>query len=473
MQNDLIAFNYRISKGAFQMNQVTKTPAIEAQLYNAERMATTIAAHLANRSRGMSRSEIAQIIGGDVSEVTLWRWLTRARDMGLVVMDGNTRNAKWLASDDSRRKLARNHLAQPIHKRPVMGYDASWLQEYTPNSNSYLSDKSKNRLNERCPIGSAPISEMNQHDLSIFMCGLPYASSRMEGNSYDYLSTVTLIETGQEMAGASKKETQMILNHHQATRYLIDNMSYPPTEGSISLTEREIRSLHSILSENLLKNPEDAGTLRKDFIQIQDSSYKPLNVPESIKSCYADIISKAAAIEDPFEQSFFLMIHLPYLQPFVDCNKRTARMACNIPLLRNGVIPMSWMDVEPQHFMDALVAVYELNDTSLMEEIFVDGYMRSVERFQIMNESSEPNEVSLRYRTEIKKSVRSRILNNDDSIPESVHQEDIPAFEAQVQEELDCLMKFTEAYLPRYRLRQGDIDAWLHAKSREGEVPRA
>jgi Fic family protein len=43
------------------------------------------------------------------------------------------------------------------------------------------------------------------------------------------------------------------------------------------------------------------------------------------------ILSTATAITDPFEQSFFVMVQLPYLQPFDDVNKRVSRLAANIP----------------------------------------------------------------------------------------------------------------------------------------------
>jgi Fic family protein len=46
------------------------------------------------------------------------------------------------------------------------------------------------------------------------------------------------------------------------------------------------------------------------------------------------LLTKAAAIRDPFEQSLFLMVQLPYLQPFVDVNERTSRLAANISLSR-------------------------------------------------------------------------------------------------------------------------------------------
>jgi hypothetical protein len=61
----------------------------------------------------------------------------------------------------------------------------------------------------------------------------------------------------------------------------------------------------------------------------------------------------AAEIDDPFEQAFFLMVHLPYLQPFEDVNKRTSRLAANIPLIRRNLCPLYFIDVSQQAYVDA------------------------------------------------------------------------------------------------------------------------
>ncbi|WAH61865.1 Fic family protein (plasmid) [Pseudomonas silvicola] len=44
------------------------------------------------------------------------------------------------------------------------------------------------------------------------------------------------------------------------------------------------------------------------------------------------IIKKARLINNPVESAFFLWVNIAYLQPFEDGNKRTSRLAANIPL---------------------------------------------------------------------------------------------------------------------------------------------
>jgi Fic family protein len=79
--------------------------------------------------------------------------------------------------------------------------------------------------------------------------------------------------------------------------------------------------------------------LRETPIGISSSSYIPTAIPQLISEMFELLLTKAAAIRDPFEQSLFLMVQLPYLQPFVDVNKRTSRLAANISLIKSNLVP--------------------------------------------------------------------------------------------------------------------------------------
>jgi Fic family protein len=106
--------------------------------------------------------------------------------------------------------------------------------------------------------------------------------------------------------------------------------------------------LHSALAENLLPNPADEGRIRQHVVDISKSAYRPLSVPQQLEERFDLLLDKANQIEDPFEQSFFIMVHLPYLQPFADMNKRTSRLAANLPLFRMNLCPLTFLDV-PEH----------------------------------------------------------------------------------------------------------------------------
>ena len=75
-------------------------------------------------------------------------------------------------------------------------------------------------------------------------------------------------------------------------------------------------------SSSRLENPLAEGRLRHIAVGIGWSNYLPLDVPPLIESYFDQILIIASKITDPFEQALFIMVQLPYLQPFDDVNKR-------------------------------------------------------------------------------------------------------------------------------------------------------
>ena len=120
----------------------------------------------------------------------------------------------------------------------------------------------------------------------------------------------------------------MILNHKEAIQYVVDNLD------DVTISRGDICNIHALLADGLLIDPAMAGRLRRLPAGISHSSYHPLEDQFEIEEEFEILITKAAEIVDPFEQSFFLLVHIPYLQAFDDINKRASRIASNIPLLK-------------------------------------------------------------------------------------------------------------------------------------------
>jgi Fic family protein len=283
----------------------------------------------------------------------------------------------------------------------------------------------------------------------------------MEGNSYDFIDTEKLLVDGMAKEGATPEETTMVLNHHEAVRHMINNIHFPPHMNDLAITSRDVKEIHSLLSTHLLRDPSMCGAVRHAPVKIHQSSYIPLAVHDLIDRTLSTICHKAGLIEDPYEQAFFLLVHLPYLQPFEDCNKRTSRVICNIPLLRKGVAPMSWLDVDRADYNLGLIGIYERNNTSLLAEVFVDGYMHSTERFEIMQRTASPNEIQTRYRAETKQVIRSMILNGDNPDLSDIRPADIEPLHIHIERELNLLRSGNLGALVRYGLRDGDVESWM------------
>jgi fido (protein-threonine AMPylation protein) len=404
------------------------------------------------------------------SPITVYRWLAAAIQQGWAERQGEGPAAVYSPSLKVRAENARKHLAEPVGHRRKVGYNDEWVDAYIPNQTYYLSATSRERLHRRSPMGRFPIQSMPSRDLKLFMLDLSFASSKLEGNPYDYASTVRLFEEMIEMEGASKSDKIMLMNHYEALSFMVNNSSYPPTDNSVRVRAHDVRSLHALLSADLLASPSMCGALRQSHVEIGYSSYVPPDIPDFVKQRFDVVMSKAGAIEDPFEQAFYLLAQLPYLQPFEDCNKRTSRVACNIPLLRSGILPMSWMDTDHRDYISGVLSIYERNETALLEEIFVEGYLRATERFQLISRTREPEAVAVMYRGELRQYVRNRIINGDFSTPPGVSQEHGAEFLAYAEREIEAL-KDNPINGIRYGLDEDSIEAWTRFEIPAGEQP--
>jgi Fic family protein len=240
--------------------------------------------------------------------------------------------------------------------------------------------------------------------LNRLLIDLSFNSSRLEGNTYSLLDTERLIKDGAPATGKSPQETQMILNHKGAIEFLVE------PSPQVGLNRFTITNLHAYLSENLLGNPAAEGRLRTVPVDIGQSVFVPTAIPQLIEECFASILAKAQQIQNPYEQAFFVLVHIPYLQPFENVNKQVARLAANIPLFRQNLCPLSFTNVPKRLYIEGLLGVYELNDVALFKEVFLWTYRRSVSRYKVIQESlGSPNPVNLIYRDLIKQIVKELV----------------------------------------------------------------
>ena len=192
----------------------------------------------------------------------------------------------------------------------------------------------------------------------------------------------------------------MILNHKDAIAFLVG------AAEDIGFNRYTILNLHAILANNLLADQSAAGRLRRIGVGIEKSAFHPLEVPQLIEECFNQILATAASIEDPFEQAFFVMVQLPYLQPFDDVNKRTSRLGANIPFIKANLSPLSFTEVPRDTYTEAVLGVYELNKIDLLKDVFIWAYERSAARYAAVRQSlGEPDTFRLKYRAALREIV--------------------------------------------------------------------
>lgn len=418
----------------------------------------------------------------ETSRRTLQRWISQLASEGRVIVEGEGRARRYIAvalppveafegfpagiplSPDSRDILA--YIDQPLEMRKPVGYQRDFLESYEPGQTWYLPEPLRHQLQKMGQTGKSelPAGTHGREILGLLLIDLSWASSHLEGNTYSRLDTRDLIEKGRAAKGKAKIETQMILNHKAAIELIFDNID------EVGFNRYTLMGLHGTLAENLLPNPADEGRLRQHIVEISKSVYRPLSVPAQIEEHFDLLLEKADRIPDPFEQSFFVLVHLPYLQPFADVNKRTSRLAANLPLIRANLCPLTFVDVPEQAYSRAMLGVYEMTRIELLRDLYLWGYERSTQEYlAIRQELAEPDPLRLAYRSLIKSTVREVVLHPaEDPLTKiraavaEVTEEDRANVQALILEEL---RRIHEGVLARYGLRPSELKAWQSQQS--------
>jgi hypothetical protein len=410
-----------------------------------------------------------------LSRRTLQRRLASLVETGRIQVEGAGRSRRYLTSIDpssSEEGIPLSPLASrvrrlvrlPLAQRQPVTYQRAFLDAYRPNETFYLEAESRRRLAEVGLVQGEvrPAGTYARRILNRLLIDLAWNSSRLEGNTYSLLETDRLLQLGEVTEGKTAVEAQMILNHKAAIEFLVENAE------EIGFNRYSLLNLHGMLANNLLLDPLAAGRLRQIAVGISGTVYLPTAVPQLIEECFGEILSKASAITDPFEQAFFTMVHLPYLQPFEDVNKRVSRLAANIPLVRGNYCPVSFVDVPESPYVDGLLAIYELNRIELLREVFVWAYERSCARYSTVRQSlGQPDLFRMRHRLAIAEIVGKVVRGKMDkkaaaaairaSAIRAVSPSQRPRFIEVVETEV---MSLHEGNFARYRLRPSEFEAW-------------
>ena len=363
-------------------------------------------------------------------------------------------------SPDSRDVLL--YVDQPLQARKPVGYRRDFLDEYEPNRTAYLSEPLRRQLRKmgNTAQSALPAGTYGRDILNRLLIDLSWASSQLEGNTYSRLDTRALIEHGKAAPGKAAAETQMILNHKTALELIVTNID------AAAFNRFTILNLHSALSENLLPNPADEGRLRQHAVAIGKSVYHPPEIPAQIGDLLSVLLEKAALIEDPFEQSFFALAHIPYLQPFADANKRTSRLMANLPLIRANLCPLTFLDVPERAYTRAMLGVYELTRVELLRDLYVWAYERSKHEYlAIKQDLAEPDPLRLAYREAIRRIIQNIVKNSEEDLLGAI-QHDVTAQVAEADRQnvralvMDELRRLHEGSLSRYGLRPAEYARW-------------
>jgi hypothetical protein len=424
----------------------------------------------------------------DVPKRTIQYHLALAARVGLITKSGKARatRSQWIKPASAKDKTAKGKLSKddpilwspeslltfelinrPLTARPPVGYQMKLLEDYIPNQTFYLPEPARTNL---LAIGQTPVytglstdtpmllGTLAKQVLDRLLIDLSWASSHLEGNTYSHLDTAKLIQRGLAANDKNPTDAQMILNHKAAIEYLV------LTDVPRPLDRDTIYALHVFLSDGLISDPMDGGRIRNIPVEIYGSSYRPLALPASLDALLTHVLLMANEIKHPLEQSLFLMVHLPYLQPFIDVNKRVSRLAANIPLIAANLAPLSFINVPPKSYSKAVLAVYERLDTRPLADLFCWAYERACQDYNAQKQNQVvPDLFRLTHRTALFEAVASKVRTGRYAMPKTVPLEAREKFKLFVESDLKTL---TVTNSIRFGLRPLEAQAFIERRDR-------
>jgi hypothetical protein len=126
---------------------------------------------------------------------------------------------------------------------------------------------------------------------------------------------------------------------------------------------------------------------------------------------------------------------------------------------------LSFLDVSPHDYAQAMLGVYEFLDVSRAVDLFAWTYRRSIKKYVVVMESmGAPNPLRLRYREHLTEAiglvVRDRKSAKAAMAELGLTEVHAPGFQAMLLDELKKLEVFNCA---RYRLTLTATQAWIDA----------
>jgi len=388
--------------------------------------------YITSRNDWVKAPEILVEADIQLKERTLRRLLSDLKHEQLIEITGKGRSTRYRAIAINSEFIVKSELApnfllgaeighpifgskaamciaairKPIYERNPVTYSKAWLESYQPNKTFYFSENQLDSMEIQGQRGRTkkiePAGTYSKKILNRLLIDLSYNSSRLEGNTYSLIDTEKLLIDGVRPTDKLDEERVMILNHKDAIEYLVRNAA------NFNVSINEICTLHYLLSDGLLR-PEYTGKIRNEGVRIGFSTYSPLEDNARLTSYLELLTLKASQINNPYEQSLFLLIHIAYLQPFLDVNKRTARLSANIPLIKQNKVPLSFNELNKDDYISAMIAVYELNDVTAITDLYYFSYLRTCKSYDATIESVGFDPIRVKYRQQRRKLVSTII----------------------------------------------------------------
>jgi len=314
-----------------------------------------------------------------VSYATLKRILSNLKSKNFLTTKGQGKSTKYLLAPAF--KLIQpidieQYYQKEIDERVIKGefnfqLITKVLSKYSVFIESELDKLSK--LQDEYQLNIAELSENEyKKELDRLAIDLSWKSSQIEGNTYSLLETERLLKEKETASGKTKDEAIMLLNHKDALDFIIENSDYLNP-----LSVSKIEDIHSILTKDL----HVERNLRKRRVGISGTNYKPLDNEFQIKEALTNACDVINAKDNVFEKAILALVLISYIQPFMDGNKRTARIVSNAILMHYNHCPLSFRTVDSIAYKKAMLLFYEQNNISNFKALFVNQFEFAVKTY--------------------------------------------------------------------------------------------
>ena len=185
-----------------------------------------------------------------------------------------------------------------------------------------------------------------------------WKSARMEGIAVTYPDT-DAIYNGMNVAGFTVDEIVTVNNLKHAWRFVLETLSHPTDYAFIC-------EVNKIVGSGLIYG---SGKIRTIPVNIGGTTWKP-DTP--IESQIKEEIQEILAGKTGTDKALSIVLYLMRKQMFTDGNKRTALLAGNHIMIREGLGILTVPIERQAEFFKLLLEFYETGDSAAAKQFLYD-----------------------------------------------------------------------------------------------------
>lgn len=326
-----------------------------------------------------SSTELFEKTDISVSYATLKRLLSKLKKDHYIATEGQGKSTRYILSPTFKLIEPINldyYFQKEVDERDIITSFNIDIIDHVLAQNSIFTKEELDKLNNLQNEFFHNVSQLSNQEFTKeyerLAIDLSWKSSQIEGNTYSLLETEKLLKDKETASGKTKEEAIMLLNHKDALDFLLENPNYL-TPLSVS----KIEDIHTILTKDLSVE----RNLRKKRVGISGTNYRPLDNEFQIAEALQSTCALVNAKENVFEKALLVLCLISYIQPFMDGNKRTARIVSNAILMNYKYCPLSFRTVDSIDYKKAMLLFYEQNNISSFKEIFMNQYEFAVKTY--------------------------------------------------------------------------------------------